>query len=73
MPHWSTARRTGQAARQRALSDRAAHEASEPRTIKRSECYWCGGQDGLRWQVFDVDGISTRAMVCRECRQEQAA
>lgn len=70
MPHWHAARTSARAARQRALGDRAAHEASDPRTVQRRECYWCGNTGGgLRWEVFDVDGIPMRAMVCRGCRQ----
>jgi hypothetical protein len=69
MIRWSAARTCARAARQRALADRAAHEASDPRTVWRRECYRCGGTDGLRWEVFDVDGIPTKAMMCRECRQ----
>lgn len=69
MPHWSAARDSGRRVRQRALSDRAAHEVGDSRTVQRRECYRCGERDGLRWVEFDVDGILTRAMMCRKCRQ----
>ena len=70
MSHWSAARTSAQATRNRALADRAAHEASDRRTVWRRECYHCGGRNGLRWAVFDVEGIPTKAMVCRGCRRE---